>query len=176
MFAAAVSFWRTSHTDRRGTKLNSRRKFWLTGSVLAAAAAIVATLAIPLVASANAKPHTARTVVHCKVKSDVVVDVSQFANDSFAGDAKGNNCSVSLSNGVYKPGAIVAPVTVTTKMKANPAGSTPGYTANIKNKIFTGSLAVALNNPKGTPPPSGKVKVTIGVDFRPLTLVIVIQF
>jgi len=170
-----VSFFEKHRiTDRRGTKLNSRRKFWLTGSVLAAAAAIVATLAIPLVASANAKPHKASTVIHCKVKSDVVVDVSQFANDQFAADAKGNNCSVSMT-GSYKPGAIVAPATGTAKMKANAAG-TPGYTAQLKNKIFSGQLTVTLTNPKGTPPPSGRLKWSVSIDFRPLTVIIIINF
>ncbi len=156
--------------------MKSQKKFWFVGSAMAAAAVLAAALAIPLVASANAT-HRAATTVHCNVKNDQVVDVSQFVNDQFSGTASNKKCSVSLT-GSYTPGKIVAPVTVTTKLKltAASAGTPGGFTGTIKNKLFNGSFTGQLANPKGTSPGTYRVKVTVGVDLKPLTLIIIVSW
>lgn len=152
--------------------MNTRKKVWLTGSVFAGIAALVAVLAIPLVASANAKP---ATVVHCHIKSDQVVDISQFENDQLSTSASNSKCSVSMT-GSYKPGALIAPVTQNVKLTKNPAGTTPGFTGRIKTAIFTGTISTALVNPKGATGGTYKVKVRVGVDFKPPTVFIEISW
>ncbi len=125
-------------------------------------------LAIPLVASANAT-HPAATMVHCHTKSDQTVDISQFANDQFSTTTTNSKCTVTLT-GSYTPGKIVAPVTLTTKVTVGSAGSVGGFTGQIKSKLFNGSLTGTLVNPKGTKPGTYKVKVKVGVDFKPPTV------
>jgi hypothetical protein len=143
---------------------------------MAGVAVLAASLAIPLVASANAK-RPAVTKVHCSAKHDNVVDVSQFVEDKFSGTASSQTCTVTLS-GSYTPNKIIAPVTVTTttKVTAGSAGAPGGFTGQIKNKLFNGSFTGQLTNPKGTNPGTYKVKVTIGVDVKPLTFIIVISW
>ena len=104
-----------------------QKRFWQAGSVTAGAAVLAASLAIPLVASANTT-HRAATV-HCSAKHDNVVDVSQFVNDKFTGTASSQTCTVTLS-GSYTPNKIIAPVTVTTtaKVTAGSAGAPGGIT------------------------------------------------
>ena len=153
--------------------MKSRKNVWTTGSVLVGAAALVAALAIPLVASANAK-HPA-TIVHCHIKSDQVVDISQFANDQLSVQAHNAKCSVSMT-GSYKSGALITPVTVLTKLTKNAAGTTPGYTGQIKTRIFTGTVTTALVNPKGATGGSYRVKIRVGCDFDPSTVFIEISW
>lgn len=150
--------------------MRSRKKVWLSGSVLVGVAAVAASFAIPL-ASATAK-HPAK-IGHCHVKYDAVVDISQFENDLLAVDAKNGNCSVSLTNGSYKPGALIAPVTANVKVKPNTDG-TPGLTGQIKTKTFTGTIIV---NPSVCDPCGAfKVKVKVGVDFKPPSAFIEVKF
>jgi hypothetical protein len=67
--------------------------------------------------------------------------------------------------GSYTPGALITPVTVLTKLHANAAGTTPGFTGQIKTKIFTGTVTTALVNPKGATGGTYKIKIRVGCDF-----------
>lgn len=150
--------------------MKTRKKLWLSGSVLAGAVALVAALAIPLVASAGAKAGA-----KCHIKNDAVVDISQFEQDSLNASAQNAKCSGSLVNGSYKPGAIIAPVTGKVKLKPNSDG-TPGYSGQLRTKTFTGTITLnpggSVCNPCG---PTLKVKVRVGVDFKPATVYVEIE-
>ena len=153
--------------------MKGRKKVWLSGSILAGAGALVAALAIPLAASAAKHP---ATTVHCHIKSDQTVDISQFENDALDVSAQSSKCSVHMT-GSYTPGALVAPVTVNIKLHKNADGTTPGYTGQIKTKLFTGTVTTALTNPKGTTGGGTfRVKVRVGVDFKPATVFIEISW
>jgi hypothetical protein len=151
--------------------MKSSKKVWLTGSVLAAVAAIVAVLAIPVGASAKVSRPATTTPILCAAHNDAVVDVSQFAEDAFTVDAVGPKCTVTESFS-YTPGKLAAPVTVATKVTVDANGA---FSGDFANKLVSGHFSGQLTNPTGTTGGTWKVKIRAGVDFKPLTAYIEVE-
>jgi hypothetical protein len=150
--------------------MTTSKKVFLTGTGLAALAALVAVLAVPVGASAKVRP--AMPKVHCAASNDAVVDISQFADDAFVADAVGRKCTVTESFS-YTPGKLAAPVTVVSKITVDANGA---FSGDFANKLVSGHVSGQLTNPGGTTGGTYKVKVTAGVDFKPTTAFIKVSW
>ena len=148
--------------------MKSSKKVWLTGSVLVVAA-LVAVLAIPVGASAK----VGAMKIHCAASNDAVVDISQFANDEFSADAVGKKCTTTVHFS-YASGKLAAPAKLVSKVTVDANGAFSGQFAN---KLVSGDVSGQLASPGGTTGGGTyKIKITVGIDFKPTTVFISISW
>ena len=150
--------------------MKGSKKVWLTGSALAAIAALVAVLAIPVGASAKTTRQAA--VVHCAASHDTVVSADMFANNDWTGGAESSKCAVTV-HGKFTPGAIVKPVIVLSKVTVDANG---GISGSFGNKTFQGTIQGQMAMPTKTKPGSYRIKIHVCIDIDPPSIIITIKF